>query len=184
VAVELDGRPWRTIPEDAVVRSGLRAGIALDRPLARELARELRQAKALGAATRALRARPLSEQRLRERLRAKGIPDEAERAAVATLSAAGYVDDARLARGRALALAERGWGDAAIAARLSGEGLPAGEIDGAVAELEPETARAARLLFGKDPRKGWGLLQRRGFDLETIEAVLGPLDESVAEGLG
>ena len=39
VDVELDGAPWRTLPADAVVRSGLLVGRALDRPTARTLAR-------------------------------------------------------------------------------------------------------------------------------------------------
>src|SRR5213592_317507 len=138
VAVELDGRPWRTVPDDVVVRSGLRAGVELDRPLARELARELRRAKALGTATRALRARPLSEERLRQRLRARGVSGRDGETAVATLSEAGYIDDGRLARGRAAALAERGWGDAAIVERLAGEGLAAAVVEPAVAALEPE----------------------------------------------
>jgi regulatory protein len=158
--------------------------LPLDRPLARSLARELRRERALGTAVRSLRARPLSERRLRERLRSRGIRADAEEAAVATLSEAGFVDDARLARGRALALAERGWGDAAIEARLEGEGLTQPEIDAAIAELDPEPERTAHAIHGLAPRKAWDLLQRRGFDPETIESVLGGLDESEAEGLG
>ncbi|MEO8289766.1 MAG: RecX family transcriptional regulator [Gaiellaceae bacterium] len=178
VAVELGGEPWRTVPDAVVVRCGLRTGLELERPLAREVGRELRRAQALGDATRALRARPLSEQRLRERLRARGVAREAERSALATLSDAGFVDDARLAEGRAAALAERGWGDAAIAARLAGEGIPAELAGAAVSSLAPERDRAARVATStSDPRKAWALLARRGFDAETIDAVLGPLDE-------
>ena len=172
------------MPDDVVVRSGLRAGVELDRPLARELARELRRAKALGTATRALRARPLSEERLRQRLRARGVSGRDGETAVATLSEAGYIDDGRLARGRAAALAERGWGDAAIVERLAREGLAAAVVEPAVAALEPEPLRAARLVSGQDPRKAWRLLERRGFEPETIEAVLGLLDETTADGLG
>jgi hypothetical protein len=110
VALELDGEAWRTVPEGTVVRCSLSAGVVLDRPLARSLARELRRERALGTAVRSLRARPMSEQRLRERLQSRGVRPDAEEAAVGTLTAAGYVDDGRLARGRAGALAERGGG--------------------------------------------------------------------------
>jgi SOS response regulatory protein OraA/RecX len=185
VRVELDGEPWRTLPDAAVVRSGLRVGLELDRALARTLAGELRRARALDTATRTLRSRPLSEQRLRERLRSRGTRAAAERAAVTTLTEAGYVDDGRLARGRAAALAERGWGNAAIAARLAGEGLGAGDVEAALEELAPERARAERLANGSEsPRKVWSLLARRGFDAETIEGVVGTLDAEAADGLG
>jgi regulatory protein len=156
----------------------------LDRPLARALARELRNERALGTAVRSLRARPLSEQRLRERLQSRGVRGDAEQIALATLSAAGYVDDERLARGRAAALAERGWGDAAIAARLAGEGLSESDVEAAVAELEPEPARGTRLITGGDRRKAWTRLERRGFAPETIETLLGELDGTGADGLG
>jgi SOS response regulatory protein OraA/RecX len=117
-------------------------------------------------------------------LRERGVAADAGEAAIDALAAAGHVDDARLARGRASALAERGWGDAAILARLTGEGLATDAVAAALSMLEPEPARAAFLAFGKDPRKVWALLQRRGFDAETIEATLGGLDENGAEGLG
>jgi regulatory protein len=158
--------------------------VDVDRALARSLARELRRERALGTAIRSLRARPLSEQRLRERLQSRGVRPDAEEAAVATLAGAGFVDDARLARGRALALAETGWGDAAIEARLAGEGLPEPMVAEAVAELEPEGQRAARIAGALPARKAWSLLQRRGFELETVETVLGALDENGLERLG
>ena len=101
---------------------------------------------------------------------------EAGDEAIETLQLAGHVDDERLARGRASSLAERGWGDAAILARLTGEGLREGLVEAALSELEPESARAAFLAFGKDPHKAWALLQRRGFDPDTIEATLGGVD--------
>jgi SOS response regulatory protein OraA/RecX len=172
------------MPDQVVVRCGLRAGLTVDRTLARTLAYELRHAKALAAATRALRTRPLSEQRLRDRLRDRGFPEKAERAALATLSDAGLVDDGRLAHGRARALGERGWGNAVIAFRLAGEGLPDADVHAALAELEPEAARARRVVAGHDDRKAWALLARRGFDPETIEAALGPLDETGVGELG
>jgi SOS response regulatory protein OraA/RecX len=165
------------VPDDVVVRCGLHSGLEIDRPLARSLARELRKASALATAERALRSRPLSEERLRRRLDERGVPAAACESAIDTLQRAGQVDDERLARGRASSLAERGWGDAAIVARLTGEGLPGSMVEAAVSALEPEPARAAFLAFGKDPRKAWTLLQRRGFDRETIEATLGGLDE-------
>ena len=156
----------------------------LDRPLARSLAQELRRERALVAAVRTLRARPVSERRLRERLRSRGVRADAEEETLSTLSDAGFVDDERLARGRALALAGRGWGDAAIEARLGGEGLPESLVADAIGALEPEPRRAAKIIAGVPPRKAWALLQRRGFEPETVEAVLGALDEDAPEGLG
>jgi sugar/nucleoside kinase (ribokinase family) len=92
------------------------------------------------------------------------------------------VDDERLAQGRACALAERGWGNAAIAFRLAGEGLSDVNVEAALAELEPEVVRARRAAAGRADRKTWALLARRGFDPETIESVLGPLDETAVGG--
>jgi hypothetical protein len=40
------------------------------------------------------------------------------------------------------------------------------------------------LKAGLAPRKAWALLQRRGFDPETVEAVVGVLDEDGTDGLG
>jgi SOS response regulatory protein OraA/RecX len=173
------------VPDEVVVRCGLSSGIELDRPLLRLLRWELRRAEALDLAGRTLRRRDLSRRRLSERLERGGVAPAAGRSALLALSEARIVDDARLANGRAETLAERGWGNAAIAARLEAEGIPEAEAGSAIAKLEPEAPRAARVAAGvSDPRKAWGLLTRRGFDEETIGGVVETLDEETSGGLG
>jgi SOS response regulatory protein OraA/RecX len=173
------------VPDEIVVRCGLSAGVELDRPLLRLLRRELRRVEALDLAGRALRRRDLSHRRLSERLERAGVAPAAGRSALLALSEARLVDDARLASGRAATLAERGWGNAAIAARLEAEGIPEAEAGSAIARLEPEAARAARATAAVgDQRKAWALLTRRGFDQETIEAIVETLDEESGGGLG
>jgi SOS response regulatory protein OraA/RecX len=173
------------VPDEVVLRCGLSAGVELDRPLLRLLRRELRRAEALDLAARTLRRRDLSLRRLSERLERAGVAPAAERSALQALSEARIVDDARLATGRAATLAERGWGNAAIAARIEAEGILEADASAAIAKLEPETARATRAAATvSDPRKVWALLTRRGFDHETIEAVVETLDEETGGGLG
>ena len=185
VLLELDGEPWRAVPDEVVVRCGLSAGVELDRPLLRLLRRELRRAEALDLAGRTLRRRDLSVRRLSERLERAGVAPAAERSALLALSEARIVDDARLADSRAATLAERGWGNVAITARLEAEGIPEADAGSAIAKLEPEAPRAARAAAAvSDPRKAWALLARRGFDEETIEAVVETLDEKTRGGLG
>jgi SOS response regulatory protein OraA/RecX len=185
VLLEVDGEPWRTVPDEVVVRCRLSAGIELERPLLRLLRRELRQAEALALAGRTLRRRDLSLRRLSERLERAGVAPAIERGALVALTEARLLDDARLAASRAAALSERGWANAAIAARLEAEGIPEVEAGAAILELEAEEARAARTTANvSDPRKAWALLTRRGFDEETIEAVVGALDEQAGGWLG
>jgi SOS response regulatory protein OraA/RecX len=178
VELEVDGRRWRVVPDAVVLRCGLATGVALDRSLLRRLRRELRRAEALEAATRTVARHDVSARRVRERLAARGVRPAAAESAVATLADAGVLDDRRTARSRAHALAERGWGDAAVAARLAGEGFGAEDVRSALAALAPERERAGALAAAADdPRSAWKLLARRGFAPETIEDVVGLLDD-------
>ena len=174
VAVELDGAPWRVLPLDVVARAGLAEGRMLDRPALRLLRRELRRAEALHAASRALRVRDLSRQRLTEKLAQADVTPPAAAETVETLARAGLVDDARLACRRAESLAERGYGDAAIRHRLAVEGLPREAVEEAVSGLGAETERALRLVerrgtVGRTAR----YLSARGFGEEAVQAALG-----------
>jgi regulatory protein len=179
VALEVDGRPWRVVPDDVVVSCGLRAGMELERPLLRDLRRALRRCEALEAAVRTVSRHDVSARRLRQRLDARGIASPEAEAAVETLSSAGVVDDERLARARARSIADRGWGDEAIAARLEQEGLPSETVTRAIAELPTEHERAAALVTAEPDRQAaWRLLGRRGFAAETVEDVVGVLDDA------
>ena len=129
--------------------------------------------------SRALARRDRSRAHLRARLRERRAPPLVESEVLAALESAGLVDDRRLARRRAAALAARGWGDAAIAARLEREGLDDAEARAALEELPPEVERARTVAAGvAEPRRAASLLARRGFSFETIEDVLSGLDEN------
>jgi SOS response regulatory protein OraA/RecX len=172
VAVELDGRPWRVLPADAIVRAGLGIGRPLDRPTARELAREVRRARALAQATRTLATSGRSRQELDRRLTRAGHGEAAREEALATLDRAGLVDDARLAVSRAELLARRGYGDAAIRADLRRRLVAPEAAAAAVASLEPEPERLRRVLVGQSVTPA--LLRRlagRGFSRDALDEI-------------
>jgi SOS response regulatory protein OraA/RecX len=177
VEVALDGAPWRLVPADAVVRTGLVVGRSLDRETARALGRELRRSKALGVALRALRYRDYSRSRLETRLAARGASAATRRDALETLERAGLLDDARVAASRAQALADRGFGDAAIRCSLAGEGLAAELVEEALAALDPEPQRAQWLLDERGrTAKTVRWLAAKGFDSATLEDMGGFAD--------
>ena len=169
VLVQIDGHDWRELPEDVIVRASLTPGTELDRPRLREVARERRRAQALAAAGRTLRARDLPARALDVRLERRGIraadgrgPCPRCRERVSSTTAA--------LRDRALALAGRCLGDAAIRFDLEEHGVEPELVEEAVAGLEPETARAERVVAsrGRSPatarflaRKGFGESRRR-----------------------
>jgi SOS response regulatory protein OraA/RecX len=172
VAVELDGRPWRVLPADAVVRAGLSVGRPLERATARELAREVRRARALAAATRSLAASDRSERALEQRLARAGHSSAAREDAIAALARVGAIDDARLAESRAELLAGRGYGDAAIRADLRRRLISSEAAASAISSLEPELDRLQRLLEGQKVTPA--LLRRfagRGFARDALDEV-------------
>lgn len=176
VALEVDGSPWRVVPDEVVVKTGLARGALLDRPLLRRFRTELRSAEALRVAGRQVARGDVARHRLEERLVSRGVRPADAIAAVDTLARAGAVDDERLARTRASNLAERGWGNAAIIARLHQAGISGEAVEGALADLASEPVRAARLVVDLPVRKAVAVLARRGFDPELVEEWSAGLD--------
>lgn len=172
VRVELDGRPWRTLPIAVVATAALTRGCELDRERARTIRSELRRSEALTRAARALRRRDLPAAALDARLERAGYRSREREAALGTLVRAGLVDDARFARTRAATLAERGRGDAAIAWELERQGVAPELVDAAVRALPPERERAAALARRRGPGAATArLLASRGFSDEAVEAA-------------
>ncbi len=175
VDVELDGDRWRRLPLAAVVAAGLVEGAVLDRPRARALARARRQDTAIRVATRALARRPLSEHELEQRLARRGVAPAARSDAGRMLSSAGYLDDGKVAAGRAALLAERGAGNELIRHDLDGRGIDAATIEEALEALAPEIERACEVVR----RRGAGpatarWLAARGFDEDAVESATRP----------
>jgi len=173
VSVELDGVAWRTLPLEVVVRAGLSVGMQLNREGARALRRHLRRAEALSVSVNALRRRSLPVSALQTRLEQRGVAAAAREEAVATLERAGLLDDCRFAEGRARTLAERGRGNEAIRWELERSGIDSGFVEQALTTLEPEAARAERIVArrGGDAATARFLLAR-GFDEDTVERAL------------
>ena len=174
VAVELDGAPWRVLPSEVVVGVGLSAGERLDRARLRVLRRALRRHEALAVAAGALRHRDLSRTALDARLAGRAVAPVERAHALETLERAGIVDDARYGERRARALAERGWGDAAIRADLEQRALPDELVGAALEALVPEIERARALVARRgDSLAVARMLARKGFGEDAIEAAVG-----------
>lgn len=172
VEVELDGEAWRTLPAEAVVRSGLAVGRRLDRETARALARELRRSRALSRALRTLSAHDRSRGELDRRLAQAGLPAAARDEALQALERGGLLDDERVAATRAAALARRGYGDAAIRADLRRRRVPPDAVASALAGLEPEQERARALVdAARDRDLAFRRLAARGFDRDVLAGL-------------
>jgi regulatory protein len=169
VALELDGRPWRIVPANAVARAGLWIGQELDRERARAFRRELRRAEALAVAGRTLARRDAPRAELEARLEQRGVVAAVRDEALDRLEELGAVDDERFAATRAGQLAARGYGDAAIAADLEQRGVEPSRAAGAIAGLTPERERALEILtrLGTGPKTATRLA-RRGFGEEVV----------------
>jgi SOS response regulatory protein OraA/RecX len=179
VQVELDGAPWRTLPDEVVLEAGLYAGLSLGRARLRKVRRALRKAEANALALRLLRRRDLSVYELEERLGRRRIAPRDRAVVLDVLVDSGVVADERLACDRARVLAARGLGDEAIRHHLRRRGLPQGPVDEGIAQLAPEDERAARLAasLGGGARAA-RMLARKGFSAEAIEASV---PETIAE---
>lgn len=194
--VKVDGKSAVTLSAERVAELNL----AVDRQWTAELARRARQAaaydKALRHAVRLLHRRPLSVAHLRQRLEHAEHGAEAIERVVGHLSRIGLLDDAAL--GRALIDELRGRepaGAELLRAKLAQRGLEEALVDQLIAESSRATdavadarrlvERRARSLANVDAvtrqRRLWSLLARRGFDQDTIEAVLGDVVEMDAE---
>ena len=130
--------------------------------------------RALGLLVR----REHSRRDLVRKLAVRGVPADEARDAVERLAGQGYQDDARFASAFARDRAAAGYGPVRIRAELNAHGLPAEQIDAALADCDadwPERARQqvvrrARPADLADPdrrRKLVEFLVRRGFDPET-----------------
>ena len=129
--------------------------------------------EALAVAPRALARREHSAHGLRERLLRAGVSETDADEALEELQRVGLLDDDRFASERARVLAERGKGDAAIRFDLERAGVELAAVEAALAGLDPESDRAARLVDRRGATPATArLLASRGFDEAVVEALV------------
>ena len=173
VAVELDGARWRTLPVAAAAEAGLTVGLEIDRERARSLARALRHWRAQDVAVRALARRDHSRSSLEARLVLASVPADDRRDVLEQAERSGLVDDVRFAEQRPRRRAARGAGDLLVLDDLARHGIAEGVARRAVSVLEPESARAARIVAARQASaRTIRHLASRGFCEETLEAVI------------
>jgi SOS response regulatory protein OraA/RecX len=128
---------------------------------------------AFAAVVSALARTDLSTAELDRRLARSGFDEPARQHALDRALAAGYLDDARVARERARRLADRGSADAAIRLDLERRGLSPELVEDAVAALPDERERAEQVAA----RLGGGVraaraLVRKGFADDVVERTI------------
>ncbi len=131
------------------------------------------QPDAVETAMRALRFRDRTSAELDARLEERGVVEAARVQALETLERIGYVDDERFARARAERLADRGSSDALIRHDLEKRGIAAETIETALAAIEPERERAARIVARRGPGvKTARYLAGKGFGEAALESFV------------
>lgn len=124
-----------------------------------------------------------SRKELTRKLTARGVDGEAAAAAVSRLAGEGWQDDARFAEALVRSRTGSGYGPRYIQLELETHGLDAAQVAAAMATFEGDWRALAQDLvarrFGADgprelagQRKAADLLLRRGFDGQTVRAVL------------
>ena len=184
VEIFVDGELWLTAHREAVFACGVHLGVAATATLAAQVRAADERHRAHEAALLLLSYRPRSEHELGERLRRKGLSDEAIEETLARLRANGLVNDARFAEQW---IAERGAGSGArgrslLTAELRAKGIMGeavtealGVIDEESRALEvarPRAARLAGLPYADFQRRLAGFLQRRGYGYGAINSAV------------
>lgn len=190
VSIRVAGRVAAVLPRPAADDLGLVVGRAWDEHLAAAVAAAVDYDKAMRAATRMLARRALSRRQLHDRLASKSFDPGTIDRVCDRLEETGVMNDQ--AFGRALVQdlrARRPAGKRLLQARLRQRGVDRHTIEQVIGEAEANSdpvGDARRLAEGRlrtmgrleplvQKRRLWGLLARRGFDPETIEAALAAL---------
>ncbi len=195
--VQVDGKAVARLGVNAVSDLGLWVGQAWDAKLAATVQDAAAFDQAMRAAMGCIRRRAKSRQQLRQLLRTRGHGSAVVERVVEKLERLGLIDDRAL--GEAVIRSttrQQPAGPRLLRAKLEHHGLDDSLIDALIATHEGDHAaspveQAIQLVHqqinahthraGADPqaiqRRLWGLLSRRGFDADTIEAALAKAQE-------
>jgi regulatory protein len=129
------------------------------------------------AALRLLRARDRTEAELRLSLLTKGFKEPEVGLVLKTLAEARYVDDRRVAERVVEKSVLEASGHLLVEHRLRERGVGPDEAEGALGSLPDQAELAERAFWklrkpGDTPARAASRLERKGFDEETVRAVI------------
>jgi regulatory protein len=186
-AIFIDGKQAFTIHVNVVARLRLRENIEISPDLRRQIEQTQVKQECVDAALRYLTRRLHSRSELTRKLHRAEYPDAIVTEVLDDLTRQGYLDDARFAETRALAaMQHKQIGQRRAKIELLKTGIRGEIADRAVSQVYAEsdpTAVARRLAEKQAPRlrrlppevarrRLSGMLQRRGFDYESIRPVI------------
>jgi regulatory protein len=188
VVIHVDGRAVATLSRNESESLGVAVDVAWDADLAALAAAAVAFETAFDQAMRMINRRRLSRAVVAAKLRERGHEATVIERAVKKLLATGALNDETLARDlideidrtrpagpglKRAKLTRRGLGEAVIEKVVDATATPSSQLEDARRLIASRTKAMARLDETTRKRRLWGLLARRGFDEETIDAVLG-----------
>jgi len=189
--IYVDGEYAASLGADALVSFGIREGAAIHMRTLKEAVSKDNAQYAFDSAAKLLSHKMRTRAELFERLKERGIEEQAVQDALDKLAAYGYVDDAAYAKEyvQSAVLAGR-WGRRAVKYKLKEKGLEQSVIDDAMAQYTEEDekdiarkqllAAAERQKTGderKQKQKIYAAFARHGFDYGVISALLSEEDD-------
>ncbi len=185
-----DGEYVASLGAEAVVRLNIKSGAVISQDALNAAVLEDNIKYAFDSAALLLSHSMRTRGELEQRLRDKGIADEAIEPAMDKLTAYGYVDDAAYAKEFVQSAVSVGrWGRIAVAHRLKEKRLDRALVDEAMAaytdEDEQRNARTQldTLMRGasgdarKQRQKVFASLTRHGFSYDTISSIFSEADD-------
>jgi len=189
ILVILEDETILRMPEEVVLRFGLRPGLELEEETLSQVRRASERANTKAAAARMAGYRALSKEELRGKLMKKGASAEDAGEAADWLEEIGAIDDANYAAALARHYGDRGYGAGRVREELRRRGVDRSLWEDALQELpEPEEAIAAflkrkggDLSDPKEVKRLTDALLRRGFRWGDIRGALGRYMEESEE---
>lgn len=138
VRLDIDGTRFGAVPRELVGTEGLAVGLPIDDGLRQRLDAAADIEAAFRTALRSLELRAFARNDLGRRLRRKGHPPDAVRAALERVAGLGLLDDAAFARSYIQTRSARGRGPSRLVGDLLAMGVERPVIDRALAAELPE----------------------------------------------
>lgn len=189
--IYVDGEYSASLGAETLVTFGIRVGTAIELGMLKEAVSKDNAQYAFDSAAKLISHKMRTRSELADRLKERGIEEQAVEIALDKLASYGYVDDMAYAKEYVQSAVLTGrWGRRAVEYRLKEKGLEQGVIDEAMEQyteddekdivrkqLQAAVSRLKNDDVRKQRQKIYAALARHGFDFGVISALLSEEDD-------